>query len=91
MTKAGDMENDKEWIDPYGSVLLKLITIIVYIIEVISASVMFAFVAYETEGYAGHYRTFINQLLSYLYGGVRSQNMPMINLLTFIKITLVRP
>ena len=72
MTNSGDMENDKEWIDPYGSVLLKLITIIVYIIEVISASVMFAFVAYETEGYAGHYRTFINQLLSYLYGGVRS-------------------
>ena len=71
MTNSVDMENDGEWIDPYDSVLLKLITIIVFIVEVISAIVMFSFVAYETGGYAGHYRTFINQLLSYLYGGVR--------------------
>ena len=32
--------------------------------------IMFYFVAYETSGFAGHYRTMINQLLSYLYGAV---------------------
>ena len=35
--------------------------------------VMLAFVAFETQGFAGHYRTLINQLLSYLYGGVSTQ------------------
>ena len=58
-------------LDPYGSVWLKLITILVYVVEVIASMVMVAFVAFETQGLAGHYRTLINQLLSYLYGGVR--------------------
>ena len=56
--------------DPYGSVWLKLITILVYVVEVIASMVMVAFVVFETQGLAGHYRTLINQLLSYLYGGV---------------------
>ena len=58
-------------LDPYGSVCLKLITILFYVVEVIASMVMVAFVAFETQGLAGHYRTLINQLLSYLYGGVR--------------------
>jgi hypothetical protein len=58
-------------LDPYGSIWLKLITILVYVVEVIASMVMMAFVAFETQGLAGHYRTLINQLLSYLYGGVR--------------------
>ena len=58
-------------LDPYGSIWLKLITILVYVVEVIASMVMVAFVAFETQGLAGHYRTLINQLLSYLYGGVR--------------------
>ena len=33
---------------------------------------MLAFVVYETNGLAGHYRTLINQLLSYHYGAVRA-------------------
>ena len=57
-------------LDPYGSIWLKLITILVYVVEVIASMVMVAFVAFETQGLAGHYRTLINQLLSYLYGGV---------------------
>ena len=61
----------EEWIDPYDSIPLKFLTLFVYLIEIISAIIMLVFVAYETGGYAGHYRTFINQLLSYLYGGVR--------------------
>ena len=32
---------------------------------------MLYFVAYETGGSAGHFRTVINQLLSFLYGAVR--------------------
>ena len=59
-----------DWIDPYDSIWLKLFTILVYIIEILASVVMFAFVQYETSGLAGHYRTLINQLLSYLYGVV---------------------
>jgi hypothetical protein len=62
-----------DWIDPYDSILLKLFTILVYIIEILASVVMFAFVKYETSGLAGHYRTLINQLLSYLYGVVSTQ------------------
>ena len=61
----------EEWIDPYDSIPLKFLTLFVYLIEIISAIIMLVFVAYETGGYAGHYRTFINQLLSCLYGVVR--------------------
>ena len=57
-------------LDPCNSIWLKLLTILVYFIEVIASIVMLAFVSYETQGLAGHYRTLINQLLSYLYGGV---------------------
>ena len=63
-------EIDKSLVDPYDSTWLKLITILVYVVEVIASMVMVAFVAFETQGLAGHYRTLINQLLSYLYGGV---------------------
>ena len=60
-------------LDPYDSIWLKLTTILVYCVEVMASIVMVAFVAFETQGFAGHYRTLINQLLSYLYGGVRIQ------------------
>ena len=60
----------EEWIDPYDSVWLKILTFFIYIVEVSAASIMITFVYYETSGYAGHYRTLINQLLSYFYGGV---------------------
>ena len=59
-----------DWKDPFDSVWLKLITVFVYILEVAASMVMFTFVRYETQGYAGHYRTIINQFLSYLYGAV---------------------
>ena len=62
--------NAEEWIDPYDSVWLKILTFFIYIIEVMAASIMITFVYYESSGYAGHYRTLINQLLSYFYGGV---------------------
>ena len=32
--------------------------------------IMIAFVVFETRGLAGHFRTLINQLLSFLYGAV---------------------
>ena len=60
-------------LDPYDSIWLKLTTILVYCVEVLASIVMVAFVAFETQGFAGHYRTLINQLLSYLYGGVSVQ------------------
>ena len=61
------------YLDPYDSIWLKLATISVYCVEVMASIVMVAFVAFETQGFAGHYRTLINQLLSYLYGGVSIQ------------------
>ena len=57
-------------LDPFDSIWLKLLTILVYIVEVIASIVMLAFVAYEAKGLAGHFRTLINHLLSYLYGAV---------------------
>ena len=60
------------WEDPFDSIWLKLFTVIVYAVEIISSIIMLAFVVYETNGLAGHYRTLINQLLSYHYGAVRA-------------------
>ena len=65
-----EMGKNEKWIDPYDSLGLKIFTVIVYIVEILASIVMLAFVAYETGGYAGHYRTVINQLLSCLYGAV---------------------
>ena len=70
---SGNFKNDtevKDWRDPFDSLWLKLITVVVYILEVMASMVMFTFVRYETQGFAGHYRTIINQFLSYLYGAV---------------------
>ena len=60
----------KKWKDPFDSLWLKLMTLLVYSIELVDSVIMMAFVVYETKGFAGHFRTLINQLLSLLYGGV---------------------
>ena len=54
--------------DPYDSLWLKIITVGVYMVEMFSSAVMIAFISFERD--YGHYRTLINQLLSYLYGAV---------------------
>ena len=54
--------------DPYDSFWLKIITVGVYMVEIFSSTVMIAFISFERD--YGHYRTLINQLLSYLYGAV---------------------
>ena len=59
------------WTDPYNSIHLKLLTIIIYIIDLWASTIMLIFVSYETKGLFGHYRTVINQLLSFGYGAVR--------------------
>ena len=61
----------EEWIDPFDSTMLRLLTVIVYIIDVLASIPLLYFVAYETGGFAGHFRTVINQLLSFLYAAVR--------------------
>ena len=61
-----------EWLDPFDSIFLKLFTVIVYIIEILASTILLTFVIYETRGYAGHYRTVINQILSCGYGAVRN-------------------
>ena len=39
-------------------------------LEVMAALIMFSFVSYERSGAAGYYRTVVNQLLAWLYGGL---------------------
>ena len=69
-TNLTKSEFNNDWIDPYDSIWLKLLTVILYAIEIFASLVMLTFVNYESAGYFGHYRTLINQLLSHLYGGV---------------------
>ena len=67
LTKS-EFKND--WIDPYDSIWLKLLSVIIYAMEIFESIVMITFINYENAGLFGHYRTLINQLLSHLYGGV---------------------
>ena len=69
-TNLTKSEFNNGWIDPYDSIWLKLLTVILYAIEIFESLIMITFVNYETAGYFGHYRTLINQLLSHLYRGV---------------------
>ena len=54
--------------DPYDSVWLQLIAVVVYLLIIISSCLMVAFTYYERDH--GHYRTVINQLITNLYNVV---------------------
>ena len=69
-------EEIEAWTDQYNSIHLKLLTIITYLIEIWASTVMLIFVSHETKGLFGHYRTVINQLLSYAYGAVSIEKFP---------------
>ena len=71
----------EQWNDPFNSKGLKIVTLIVYAVEILASLIMLAFVDHETRGFFGHFRTLINQLLSYLYGGVSNLS---ITLCTFM-------
>ena len=43
-------EEIEEWTDPYNLIPLKLLTIVVYLLELWAATVMLIFVIYETKG-----------------------------------------
>ena len=66
-----ELEVIQEWIDPFDSTALKILTGVAYTVGVLASIPILAFVVYETGGYAGHFRTVINQLLSFIYGVVR--------------------
>ena len=66
-----ESEEILEWMDPFDSIILKLLTVIIYIIEILASTIFLTFVIFETRGYAGYYRTVINQLLSTCYAAVR--------------------
>ena len=66
----GNFIENKRNYDIYDSYTLKVITLLIYVSEIFSSILMFAFVYYERSGLAGSYRTFNNQLLAYFYGGV---------------------
>ena len=69
-TNLTKSEFNNDWIDPYDSIWLKLLSVIIYAMEIFESIVMITFINYENAGLFGHYRTLINQLLSHLYGGV---------------------
>ena len=71
-------EKIEVWVDPYNSIHLKLLTIIIYLLEIWASVVMLTFVSYETKGLFGHYRTLVNQLLSYAYAAVSVEKIPII-------------
>ena len=56
----------------FDAISLKLLTVIIYIIEILASAILMTFVVYETRGLAGHYRTVINQIFSCGYGAVRA-------------------
>ena len=61
-----------KWVDPFDTISLKLLTIIIYIIVILASAILLTFVVFERSGLAGHYRTVINQILSCGYGAVRN-------------------
>ena len=71
-------EKIEVWTDPYNSIHLKLLQIIIYLFEIGASLIMLTFVTYETKGLFGHYRTVINQLLSYAYAAVSMKKIPVI-------------
>ena len=71
----GNFIESKRNYDLYDSPVLKGLTLLIYISEIISSVIMFAFVHYERSGDAGSYRTFNNQLIAYLRGGVRPDHL----------------
>ena len=71
----GNFTESKQNYDLYDSPVLKVITLLIYISEIISSVIMFGFVHYERSGDAGSYRTFNNQLIAYLRGGVRPDHL----------------
>ena len=71
MDKSSQELHFEKWSDPYDSDWLKIVTILVYIVNLMASIIMVAFIVYETKGLAGHYRTLVNQLMSCTYGAVR--------------------
>ena len=61
-----DLEQPLMLQDPYDSVWLKFIAILLYFIGLFASAIMLAFIKYE-NGHHGNFRTVINQLLSNLY------------------------
>ena len=61
-----DLEQPLMLQDPYDSVWLKFIAILLYFIGLLASAIMLAFIKYE-NGHHGNFRTVINQLLSNLY------------------------
>ena len=61
-----DLEQPVLLQDPYDSIWLKFIAILLYFICLLASAIMLAFIKYE-NGHHGHFRTVINQLLSNLY------------------------
>jgi hypothetical protein len=43
-----ESEEILEWMDPFDSIILKLLTVIIYIIEILASTIFLTFVIFET-------------------------------------------
>ena len=60
-------EEQKNFADPYNSMWMKIGMTASCFIQLFESAIVMSFVYYETQGFAGPYRTVINQLLSKFY------------------------
>ena len=50
MYQFGNDLSLEKWADPYDSDLLKFVTVLIYLVNVLASVIMVAFVVYETRG-----------------------------------------
>ena len=55
------------FVEPYRELWKKLLGTAFYILQILVGLIILAFVRYEREGLAGHFRTALNQLTSWKY------------------------
>ena len=60
-------EESNIFVDPYDSMWIKVVITASFLIQILESGILVSFVFYETQGFAGPYRTVINQLLSGFY------------------------
>ena len=63
-----DFEAEKNlFIEPYRELWKKVLGTVFYIIQILAGLIIQAFIIYERDGHAGHFRTALNQLTSWKY------------------------
>ena len=61
------MAEPNPFVEPYEELWKKVLGTIMYIIQILCGIVILTLIKYEREGYAGSFRTALNQLTSWKY------------------------